>query len=55
MEGLIELNSNILELFSLLNEVDDGATYLDACFLANFSLNCVEEGAVTKLSRVVKY
>ena len=54
MKGLVKLNSDVLQLVSLLNEVDDGGTNLDAGLLADLGLDCVEEGAVAKLIRVVE-
>ena len=54
LEGLVKLNSDISELVSLLDKVDDDFAYLDAGLLADFGLNCVQERGVAELSRVVK-
>ena len=41
LEGLVKLNSDISELVSLLDKVDDDFAYIDAGLLADFGVNCV--------------
>ena len=54
LERVIQYHSDVLELVSFLNEVDDGLTYPKAHFLADSSLYGIKEGGVPELVRIVK-